>query len=133
MADIEGLLKKSGQVILNGSGLGTLTFSTDHANQRWEVDSVVISTNQSATAIVVPFVTLAENTTVLSQLSAGNQRGATWNGNQQTFRGLWHMGPMDFLSVMFSPPTGASGAPLSGVVASAVVSGKKFTRRGDRS
>lgn len=132
MADIEGLLKKSGQVTLNASGIGVLTFSTEHANQRWEVDSVVVSTNQNSTATVVPFVTLAENTTVPAQLSAGNQRGATWNGNQETFKGLWHLGPCDFLAVMFTPPTGQSGAPLSGVIASAVVSGKKFTRRGSR-
>lgn len=130
MADIEGLLKKSGQVKLDANGNGVLTFSTDHANQRWVVDSVVVSTDQASTATIVPFVTLAENTTQLSTLSAGNQRGATWNGNKETFAGTWHVGPMDYLAVIFAPPAGQSGASMSGVVASAVVSGIKYTRRG---
>jgi hypothetical protein len=129
MAELEGDLKKSGQVTLNASGNGVLSFSTDHANQRWEVTSVVVSTNQNANAVVVPFVTLAENTTDISTLSAGNQRGSTWNGDKETFAGLWKLGPMDFLSVFFAPPTGQSGASMSGVIASAVVSGTKYTRR----
>lgn len=127
--EIAGELKKSGQVTLNSSGNGVLTFDPDHANQRWEVTSVVVATNQAATATTVPFVTLAENTTALSTLSAGNNRGGTWNGNKETFQGTWHIGPCDFLAIIFSPPAGQSGAPLSGVIASAVVSGTKYTRR----
>lgn len=130
MPDIEGILKASGQVKLDSAGNGVLTFSTDHANQRWVIDTVVVSTNQAANAVVVPFVTLAENTTALGTLSAGNQRGATWNGNKETFTGNWRIGPVDFLAVIFSPPAGQSGASMSGVVASAVVSGTKYTRRG---
>ena len=130
MSEIPGDLHKSGQVTLNSTGNGVLIFDPDHANQRWEVDSVVVSTNQSSTATIVPFVTLAQNTTALSTLSAGNQRGATWNGNKETFRGLWKIGPCDFLAVIFSPPAGQSGASMSGVIASAVVTGTKYTRRG---
>lgn len=127
--EVSGQLKKSGQVKLDGNGNGVLIFDPDHANQRWVVDTVVVATNQAATAVVVPFVTLAENTVALGTLSAGNQRGATWNGNKETFTGSWDIGPCDFLAVIFSPPAGASGAPLSGVIASAVVSGTKYSRR----
>ena len=128
--EITGELKKSGQVTLDSNGNGILFFDPDHANQRWEINSIVVATNQAATATTVPVVTLALNTTALSTLSAGNQRGATWNGNKETFTGTMHVGPCDFLSVIFAPPTGQSGTPLSGVIASAVVSGTKFTRRG---
>lgn len=130
--ELEGLLKKSGQVTLNSSGLGTLTFDPDNANQRWEVTSVVVSTNQAATATVVPVATVALNSQTFGTMSAGNQRGASWAGNQDTFRGQIDVGPADFLTILFSPPTGATGAQiatLSGVIASVVVTGSKYTRR----
>jgi hypothetical protein len=130
VAEISGQLKKSAQVKLDANGNGVITFDPDHANQRWEVTSVVVSTDQPATATVVPFVTLAENTVALSTMSAGNNRGGTWNGNKETFQGLWHIGPCDFLAIIFSPPTGQSGSPLAGVIASAVVAGTKYARRG---
>lgn len=129
VSEITSALKKSGQITLDASGLGVLTFDPDHANQRWEIDFVVVSTNQPATATTVPVVTLAMNTTSFGTLSPGNHQGATWNGNQETFSGRWDVGPCDFLSVLFSPPAGASGAPLSGVIGSAVVTGTKYTRR----
>lgn len=128
--EIEGELKKSGQVKLDSTGHGILTFDPDHANQRWEVTGIVVSTNQASTTTVVPQVTLAKNTTALGTMSAGNQAGSTWQGNMDTFSGLWSIGPCDFLSIIFAPPTGQSGTPLSGVIASAVLSGSKFTRRG---
>lgn len=129
MPEIPGDLHKSGQVKLDANGNGVLIFDPDHANQRWVVTNVVVSTNQSSTATLVPFVTLAENTTQLSTLSAGNQRGATWNGNKETFTGEWKIGPCDFLAVIFGPPAGQSGASLSGVIASAVVTGTKYLKR----
>jgi len=131
VAEISGELHKSGQVTLNSTGNAVLTFDPDHANQRWEVESIVVSTNQASTATIVPFVTLAKNTTALSTMSAGNQAGASWNGNKATFRGTLKIGPCDFLSVIFSPPAGQSGASMSGVIASAVVTGTKYLR-GDR-
>lgn len=126
--EIEGILRKSGQVTLTAAG-GVLTFDPDHANQRWEVESVVIKTNQAATATTVPVVTLALNTTAASTMSDGNNRGQSWNGNQVTFRGLIEVGPCDFLSVLWTPPSGQSGTPLVGVIASAVLVGRKYTRR----
>jgi hypothetical protein len=128
--EIETQLKKSGQVTLDATGSGTLTFSTDSANQRWEIEEVVVKTNQSATATLVPFITLALNSTDITTLSDGNNRGQSWNGNQETFTGTEHVGPCDFFSVIFSPPTGTNGSAMAGVVASAVLTGSKFTRRG---
>lgn len=127
--ELTSALKKSGQVKLDANGHGVLTFDPDHANQRWEVDFVVVGTNQPATATTVPVATLAMNTVSFDTLSAGNNQGATWNGNQETFSGRWDVGPCDFLTVLFSPPAGAAGAPLAGVIGYAVVTGTKYTRR----
>lgn len=129
ITEVELLLKQSAQVTLNASGNGVITFQPDNGRQRWVVTSVVVTTNQPATASTVPVVTLAINTTALSTMSPGNQRGSTWSGNQDTFSGNMDVGPCDFLSVLFSPPPGSSGAVLSGVIATAVVTGKKYTRR----
>jgi hypothetical protein len=124
------LLKKSGTVVLDGNGNGVLIFDPDNARQRWEVTSVVVSTNQAAIAGMVPVVTLAVNTVALSTMSPSNQRGASWNGNQDTFSGQIDIGPCDFLSIIFAPPTGSVGTPLAGVLATAIVTGTKYTRRG---
>lgn len=128
--EITSDLKKSGQVTLNASGIGVLQFYPDHANQRWEVDTVVVSTNQTATATTVPVASLALNTVDPSTASAGNAQGSTWNGNSETFTGTLKVGECDFLAVIFTPPAGASGTPLAGVIGSAVLTGTKYTRRG---
>ena len=128
--EITSDLKKSGQVTLNASGIGVLQFYPDHANQRWEVDTVVVSTNQAATATTVPVASLALNTVDPSTASAGNAQGSTWNGNSETFTGTLKVGECDFLAVIFTPPAGASGTPLAGVIGSAVLTGTKYTRRG---
>lgn len=122
-------LKKSGQVKLDANGNGTLYFTPDNARQRWVVTSVVVSTNQAATVTLTPVATLALNSNDIGSMSAGNQRGASWSGNQDTFTGNLDVGPCDNLSVIFSPPSGQSPASLVGVIASAVVTGVKFTRR----
>lgn len=129
VTEVQSELRVSGQVTLDSSGNGVLTFDPDNANQRWEVTSVVVSTNQDATATVVPVATLALNTAIFDTMSPGNGRGASWSGNQDTFAGLVHVGPCDFLTVAFSPAAGQSGSSLSGVIATAVVTGSKFTRR----
>ena len=128
IVEVQSLLKKSGQVTLSAAGLGTLTFDTDSARQRWEVTGVIVTTNQSTTASVVPIVTLALNATSLSTMSPGLQRGSTWSGNSDTWSGQIDVGACDFLSILFSPPTG-QGASLSGVIATAVITGRKYTRR----
>jgi len=129
IVEVQTLLKKSGQVKLDSSGNGVLTFDTDSARTRWEVTGVVTTTNQASTASVVPIVTLAINSTAYGTMSPGNQRGGdTWSGNQDSWSGQIDIGPCDFLSVIFRPPTG-QGASLSGVIASVVVTGRRFTRR----
>lgn len=126
---LESVLKKSGQVTLNASGVGVLQFYPDHANQSWKVDSVVVSTNQAATATTVPFVSLALNTVDPATASPGNAQGTTWNGNSETFSGEILVGECDFLAVIFKPPPGAAVDGLPGVIGSAVLSGTKYTRR----
>lgn len=128
--EIQSQLKKSGQVTLDAAGNGVLTFDPDNARQRWVVNEVTVTTNQSATTTIVPWVTLALNSVALSTMSQGNQRGASWNGNQESFQGSEDVGPADFFTVIFAPPAGTSGSSLAGVVCSAVVKGSKYTRRG---
>jgi hypothetical protein len=125
-------LRTSDQVTLNASGQGSVSFTPDSANQRWVITSIVVSTNQAASALCVPWATLALNTTDISMMSQGNQRGTTYNGAQNTFSGAMDVGPMDFVSVLFYPPAGASSAQiaaLAGVNCSVVVQGTKYTRR----
>lgn len=124
-------LKKSAQVKLDANGLAVVQFSPDHANQRWQVTYIGVTTNQNANATLIPYAVPALNTVSLTTMSAGNQRAqATWSGNNDAFRGLTDVGPCDFLSVLFYPPPGQSGAALSGVIASVVITGTKYTKRG---
>jgi len=127
--EVEGILKKSGSIKLDSAGNAVLIFDPDNGNQRWEVESVVTSTNQNATATVIPVATVALNTVTVPTMSQGNQRGASWSGNQEVFRGLVDVGAADSFTVTFSPPPGTSPATLVGVIATAVVTGRKYTRR----
>jgi len=127
--EVESQLKKSGQVTLDSNGNGVLTFDPDNARQRWVVEQVVVSTAQSSTATVVPQAIIALNTVTVATLSMGNQRGASWSGNQDTFTGNVDVSPADYLTVAFTCPAGQSPAALAGVVASAIVTGTKHTRR----
>jgi hypothetical protein len=129
VTEVSGQLHASGSVTLNAAGNGVVSFTPDSARQRWEVTSVVVSTNQAANATVVPVATVALNTSDISVLSAGNNRGQSWSGNQDTFAGLTDVGPCDNLTIGFSPAPGQSGPALAGVIASVVVTGTKYTRR----
>jgi hypothetical protein len=125
-------LRKSGQVTLTAAGIGVLSFETDSSNQRWVITGIVITTNQAATATVVPQCTLALNTTDITQLSQANARGTSWAGNNDTFSASVDVGPMDFVSLLFFPPPGSAPAQialLSGVIAGATIAGVKYTRR----
>lgn len=122
----------SGSVVLDSTGSGVITFDPANARQRWEVKAVRVSTNQAATATTVPVATMARNTTIASQLSQGNNFGASWSGNQDVFTGQMDIGPADFLSVIFAPPPGATAAQvaaLAGVTCYATVTGTRYTRR----
>jgi len=122
-------LKKSGNCVLNAQGKGSITFDPDSARQRWVVSMVVVKTNQAFNAGTVPTVNLALNSTDVTTMSDGNQRGSTWSGNQDTWTGEVDVGSADFLSVIFSPPAGQSGASMAGVICTAVVTGVKYNRR----
>lgn len=108
MTEIEGQLHRAGQVTLDSSGNGVLTFDPSSARERWEVRSVVVTTNQAATATVVPVATVGKNTVVASQLSQGNNRGQSWAGNQDVFDGLVDISPADYLSVLFTAAPGTA-------------------------
>ncbi len=132
VTEIAGQLHRAGQVILDATGSGVLTFDPSSGRERWEVTSVVVSTNQAAAATVVPVATVAKNTPAASQLAQGYNRGQSWSGNQDTFAGLIHISAADYLSVLFTPPPGATSgqiALLAGVICSATVSGTRYTRR----
>lgn len=123
-------LRKNGSVTLDANGKGSVSFSPDNANQRWVVTAVIVNTNQSATASLVPYATGALNTTDISQMSPGNQLGTSYDGNNDTFGGQpFDVGPCDFYSVLWYPPPGQSGSSLAGVIATAVLQGTKWTRR----
>ncbi len=130
--EVSGQLHQAGSVTLDSAGNGVLTFDPSSARERWEVTSVVVSTNQAATATTVPVATVAKNTLVVSQLSQANSRGQSWSGNQDTFAGQIDISPADFLSVLFSPAPGATAgqiAALAGVICYATVTGTRYTRR----
>ncbi len=132
MDEAQGQLLQAGQVTLDSSGSGVLTFTPANARQRWVVQSVVVRTSQAVTATVIPVATVAKNTTVASQLSQANSRGQSWSGNQDVFTGQVDISPADYLSVLFTPPPGATAgqvATLAGVIAYATVTGTKYTRR----
>lgn len=108
LTEIATQLQYAGQVVLDRYGNGAITFDPGSARERWEVTAVVVSTNQPATATVVPVATVGKNTVQASQLSQGNNRGQSWSGNQDTFAGTVHISPADFLSVLFSAPPGTT-------------------------
>lgn len=132
VTEIGGQLVQGGQVTLDSSGNGVMTFNPSNARQRWSVKSVVVRTNQAATATVVPVATVAKNTLIAGHLSQQNSRGQSWSGNQDVFAGEIDISPADYLSVIFTPPPGATSgqiATLSGVICYATVTGTRYTRR----
>lgn len=128
-SETEAQLKKSGNVILNSAGQGTIYFDPDTARQRWVVNSIVVKTNQAFSAGTVPTVTIALNSNDVTTMSDGNQRGQTWSGNQDTYEGEIDVAPADFLSIIFAPPTGMGGSSLNGVICTAIITGVKYNRR----
>lgn len=122
-------LRRSATVTLDANGKGTCEFTPQNANQRWVINAVNVSTNQSALATLVPYATLALNTTDISMMSPSNNKGTTWDGNNDSFDTAVDVGPCDNVSVLFYPPPGQSGATLAGVRATAVIDGTSYTRR----
>jgi hypothetical protein len=127
--EMQSQLKKSGTVVLNASGQGTIYFTPDSARQRWVINQVVVTTNQAFNAGTVPTVTLALNSNDITTMSDGNNLGQTWSGNQDTYSGEQDVGPCDNFCVIFSPPSGQSGSSMSGVICGARLMGVKYSRR----
>jgi hypothetical protein len=116
--ELTAQLKKTGSVILDASGNGTLYFDPDNANQRWEVTGIVVSTNQG---MVTPYP--VATVYVGPETSPGNSQGATASGNQDTFgSGCIDVGNADQLAIVWT-----GGVP--GTRAFAQLSGTKYTRR----
>ena len=127
--EVSGMLRKAGSVKLDASGNGVILFDVDNASQRWVVTSIITTTNQNAQATLVPFATGALNTYSVSTIAPGQQFGTTFSGNNDTFGGSIDVSPTDTFCVLYYPPPGQSGSPLSGVIASAVIRGTYYTRR----
>ena len=128
-AEVSGMLRKSGSVILDANGNGIATFDVDNASQRWVITSVVTKTNQAAVANLVPWATGALNTYTVNTLSPSNTFGTTYSGNNDQFGGAIDVSPTDTFCVLYYPPPGQSGTPLAGVIATAIIRGTYYTRR----
>lgn len=128
-SESQAQLKKSGTVKLGSSGTGAIYFDPDTARQRWVVTTIQVTTNQAFNAGTVPTVNLALNSVDVTTMSDGNRQGATWSGNQDTWTGEIDVGPCDYLTVLFGPPTGQAGTSLVGVICKAVLTGVKYNRR----
>lgn len=78
-----GLRRRQKNVVLDGSGNGSVFFDVPSANHKWVVTSVIGTTDQAQTTAPYPTVTayLGGN----QQL--GQSSGATWTGSQFTLRG----------------------------------------------
>ena len=117
-AEVTGRLKKAGKVTLDSNGNGTVTLGPDNAWQRWDVTGIVVKTSQSATSTPVPQAEVFVNATT----SPANSEGATSSGNNDTFNGATEVGPADNLNIVWS-------GGISGSVATAIVTGTRYTRR----
>jgi hypothetical protein len=127
--EVTGMLRKSGSVKLDASGNGVILFDVDNASQRWVITSIVTKTDQNAVATVVPYATGALNTYTVNTLSPSNTFGTTYNGNNDSFGGALDVSPTDTFCVLYYPPPGQSGSPMSGVRATAIIRGTYYTRR----
>lgn len=111
-----GEIRRRLSVTLDGSGNGAVTFNVRHANQRWRIEYVTVSTNQASTTAPYPTATIYEG-----PQQAGMSDGATWTGNQDTFRGRFVMDACTDLTVAF---TGG----VAGSVATVVILGTNELR-----
>lgn len=111
-----GEVRRRLSVTLDGSGNGAVTFTVRHANQRWLIGFITVSTNQPSTQAPYPTATIYEG-----PQQAGMADGATWTGNQDVFRGRFVMDVCTDLTVAF---TGG----VAGSVATVVIEGTNELR-----
>jgi len=115
MPEVQGQLAKFGSIVLDSNGNGTIDFDVDHAWQRWEVESVRVSTSQNSNQTPYPTAEV-----FAGPISPGFSQGASWTGNSDTFTGLVHVDVGNELHVQFT-----GGIP--GTTAFARIYGKKFS------
>ena len=111
-----GEVRRRQSVTLDGSGAGSVTFDVRHANQRWLIGFITVSTNQAPTQSPYPTATVYEG-----PQQAGMADGATWTGNQDVFRGRFVMDACTDLTVAFS-------GGIAGTVATVVIEGTNELR-----
>lgn len=92
-----GEIRRRQSVTLDASGNGSVTFIVRHANQRWIIRYVGVSTSQAPTTAPYPTATVYEG-----PQQAGMSDGATWTGNQDTFTGRFIMDAGTDLTVAFT-------------------------------
>lgn len=117
MTEIEGYLDESSQVVLDGSGNGTVIFDVVNSWQRWVVDSVRVKTTQGDTETPYPSAELYSGPGIFDRFS----QGKTWTGNNDVFQGRLDL---DSGSELFVIWTGG----IPGTLATARVTGKRYTR-----
>lgn len=112
---LEGTLRRSGSVVLDGNGDGSVTFAVFTANHRWVIRTLVVSTSQAQTSAPYPQVVayLGQNE------QAARSEGGSWLGNQVTMRGDIDMDEGEDLTVAF---TGG----VAGTTATAVIEGDSY-------
>jgi hypothetical protein len=109
-----GVLRRGGQVVLDGTGQGTVTLFPDTGSQRWEIERITIKTNQAVTQTPIPQCEL-----FLDSVPISNSRGASYNGNNDTFDpdgGPIRVGPADCITLQWT-----GGIP--GTIASCQIEG----------
>ena len=102
-----GEVRRRLSVTLDGSGNGAVTFTVRHANQRWIIHYIGVSTSQAPTTAPYPTATVYEG-----PQQAGMADGATWTGNQDTFTGRFVMDACTDLTVAFTGGVAASVATV---------------------
>ena len=104
-------------VTLDATGSGTVEFDVHSSNHKWNIDSVILATNQAQTTAPYPTAT-----TYLTGQQVGVSEGASWLGNQDTMSGNAEITSADTFTVAF---TGG----VTGSVATAIVEGEYFIWR----
>lgn len=113
-----GDVDRTGAVVLDGSGAGTVRFAVQHANQKWECDSVVVTTSQAVTAEPYPQVQVYDG----AFGSAAKRMGASPMGNSDVLTGRFVIDAGTDLQVNFT-------AGIPGVTATARITGKSYVWR----
>ncbi len=114
--EVKAILNVAKSVTLDGSGNATMDFTVSGAWERWEITSIVFSTNQASTAPPFP-----EAFVYSGPISPHYLQCSTASGNQDTGSGLILADVGNDVHVVYS-------GGLAGSIATVTLSGDKFTR-----